>query len=73
MRSDREATTSSSMSKVAREGRKAGEAVRVGVEWREILICGSAMEVGVAANNIPGIRAGAYYYAYSLRLRSTRN
>jgi ribose 5-phosphate isomerase B len=42
---------------------KVGEAIKAGVAPRGILICGSG--VGVAANKIPGIRAGICHDTYS--------
>lgn len=44
---------------------KAGEAVRAGVAPRGILICGSGVGVCVAANKMPGIRAGICHDTYS--------
>ena len=42
-----------------------GEAIRAGVAQRGILICGSGVGVCVAANKIPGIRAGICHDHYS--------
>ncbi len=44
---------------------KVGEAIRQGVAPRGILICGSGVGVCVAANKIPGIRAGMCHDTYS--------
>jgi ribose 5-phosphate isomerase B len=44
---------------------KVGEAIRAGVAPRGILICGSGVGVCVAANKIPGIRAGICHDVYS--------
>ena len=44
---------------------KVGEAIKAGVTPRGILICGSGVGVCVAANKIPGIRAGICHDAYS--------
>jgi ribose 5-phosphate isomerase B len=42
-----------------------GEAIKAGVAPRGILICGSGVGVCVAANKIPGIRAGICHDTYS--------
>ena len=44
---------------------KVGEAIKAGVATRGILICGSGVGVCVAANKIPGIRAGMCHDTYS--------
>ena len=44
---------------------KTGEAIKAGVAPRGILICGSGVGVCVAANKIPGIRAGICHDTYS--------
>ncbi|HUX27267.1 MAG TPA: RpiB/LacA/LacB family sugar-phosphate isomerase, partial [Terracidiphilus sp.] len=44
---------------------KVGEALRQGVAPRGILICGSGVGVCVAANKIPGVRAGMCHDTYS--------
>ncbi|HEY1766896.1 MAG TPA: RpiB/LacA/LacB family sugar-phosphate isomerase [Terracidiphilus sp.] len=44
---------------------KVGDAIRQGVSKRGILICGSGVGVCVAANKIPGIRAGMCHDTYS--------
>jgi ribose 5-phosphate isomerase B len=44
---------------------KVGEAIKAGVARRGILICGSGVGVCVAANKIPGIRAGICHDVYS--------
>jgi ribose 5-phosphate isomerase B len=44
---------------------KVGEAIRRGDAPRGILICGSGVGVCVAANKIPGIRAGICHDTYS--------
>jgi ribose 5-phosphate isomerase B len=44
---------------------KAGEAIKAGVAPRGIVICGSGVGVCVAANKIPGIRAGICHDTYS--------
>jgi len=42
-----------------------GDAIRAGVAKRSVLICGSGVGVCVAANKIPGIRAGMCHDHYS--------
>jgi ribose 5-phosphate isomerase B len=44
---------------------KVGEAVKSGVAPRGIVICGSGVGVCIAANKIPGIRAGICHDTYS--------
>ncbi len=44
---------------------KVGDAIKQGVSARGILICGSGVGVCVAANKIPGIRAGMCHDTYS--------
>ncbi len=44
---------------------KVGDAIRKGIAKRGILICGSGVGVCVAANKIPGIRAGMCHDTYS--------
>src|ERR1700734_4039787 len=44
---------------------KTGEAILAGVAPRGILICGSGVGVCVAANKMPGIRAGICHDTYS--------
>ena len=44
---------------------KVGEAIKAGVAPRGILICGSGVGVCVAANKMPGIRAGICHDTYS--------
>ena len=44
---------------------KVGGAIKAGVAPRGILICGSGVGVCVAANKIPGIRAGMCHDTYS--------
>ncbi|MGA2250394.1 RpiB/LacA/LacB family sugar-phosphate isomerase [Terracidiphilus sp.] len=44
---------------------KVGEAILAGVSKKGILICGSGVGVCVAANKIPGIRAGMCHDTYS--------
>jgi ribose 5-phosphate isomerase B len=44
---------------------KVGAALKAGVAPRGILICGSGVGVCVAANKIPGIRAGICHDTYS--------
>jgi len=44
---------------------KVGDALRSGTAERGILICGSGVGVSVAANKIPGIRAGICHDSYS--------
>lgn len=44
---------------------KVGEAIKAGVAARGVLICGSGVGVCVAANKIPGIRAGICHDTYS--------
>ncbi|MEN8144289.1 MAG: ribose 5-phosphate isomerase B [Gemmatimonadota bacterium] len=41
------------------------EAVAAGEAERGVLVCGSAVGVGVAANKVPGIRAGVCHDTYS--------
>lgn len=47
--------------------RAVGEAVATGKAERGILICGSGVGVSVAANKIPGVRAGLCHDTYSAR------
>ncbi|MFZ0304282.1 MAG: RpiB/LacA/LacB family sugar-phosphate isomerase [Terracidiphilus sp.] len=44
---------------------KVGDAIKQGVAKRGVLICGSGVGVCVAANKIPGIRAGMCHDTYS--------
>jgi ribose 5-phosphate isomerase B len=44
---------------------RVGDAIKQGVSKRGILICGSGVGVCVAANKIPGIRAGMCHDTYS--------
>ncbi len=44
---------------------RVGEAIRAGKAQRGILICGSGVGVCIAANKIPGIRAGICHDVYS--------
>jgi ribose 5-phosphate isomerase B len=44
---------------------KVGDAIKQGVSERGILICGSGVGVCIAANKIPGIRAGMCHDTYS--------
>lgn len=44
---------------------KVGDAIKAGEAKRGILICGSGVGVCVAANKIPGIRAGMCHDTYS--------
>lgn len=44
---------------------KVGDAIKQGIAPRGILICGSGVGVCVAANKIPGIRAGICHDTYS--------
>jgi ribose 5-phosphate isomerase B len=44
---------------------RVGEAIRAGEAKRGILICGSGVGVCVAANKMPGIRAGMCHDTYS--------
>ena len=44
---------------------RVGDAIRAGESKRGILICGSGVGVCVAANKIPGIRAGMCHDTYS--------
>lgn len=44
---------------------KVGEALREGRAERGILVCGSGVGVSVAANKMPGIRAGLCHDTYS--------
>jgi ribose 5-phosphate isomerase B len=44
---------------------KVGEAIKTGVAPRGILLCGSGVGACVAANKIPGIRAGICHDTYS--------
>ena len=44
---------------------RVGEAIRAGEAPRGVLICGSGVGVCVAANKIPGIRAGMCHDTYS--------
>jgi ribose 5-phosphate isomerase B len=44
---------------------RVGEAIRTGEAPRGILICGSGVGVSIAANKMPGIRAGMCHDTYS--------
>lgn len=44
---------------------KVGEVIRSGQADRGILLCGSGVGISVAANKIPGIRAGVCHDTYS--------
>lgn len=44
---------------------KVGEAVKAGIAPRGIVLCGSGVGVCIAANKIPGIRAGICHDTYS--------
>ncbi|HEU5457184.1 MAG TPA: ribose 5-phosphate isomerase B [Terracidiphilus sp.] len=44
---------------------KVGDAIRAGVAKKGVLICGSGVGVCVAANKMPGIRAGMCHDTYS--------
>ncbi len=44
---------------------RVGEAIKAGVAPRGILICGSGVGVCIAANKIPGVRAGICHDVYS--------
>jgi ribose 5-phosphate isomerase B len=44
---------------------RVGEAIRAGEAPRGILICGSGVGVSIAANKMPGIRAGMCHDTYS--------
>ncbi|MGH9564316.1 MAG: RpiB/LacA/LacB family sugar-phosphate isomerase [Terracidiphilus sp.] len=46
-------------------GEKVGDAVKTGVAPRGIVICGSGVGVCIAANKIPGVRAGICHDTYS--------
>jgi ribose 5-phosphate isomerase B len=48
-------------------GRKVGAAVASGEVDRGIIFCGSGVGVSVAANKIPGVRAGVCHDTYSAR------
>lgn len=47
--------------------RAVAEAVRAGEAERGLLVCGSAVGVTVAANKVPGVRAGTCHDCYSAR------
>ncbi|HEX2110027.1 MAG TPA: ribose 5-phosphate isomerase B [Gaiellaceae bacterium] len=47
------------------KAREVGEAVRAGDAERGILVCGSGVGASVAANKLPGIRAGLCHDTYS--------
>ena len=44
---------------------RAGESIRSGAADRSILLCGSGVGASVAANKIPGVRAGVCHDVYS--------
>lgn len=44
---------------------RVGEAIKAGEAPRGILICGSGVGVSIAANKIPGVRAGMCHDTYS--------
>ena len=47
------------------KAREVGEAVRAGDAERGVLVCGSGVGASVAANKLPGIRAGLCHDTYS--------
>jgi ribose 5-phosphate isomerase B len=47
------------------KAREVGEAIRAGEAERGILVCGSGVGASVAANKLPGIRAGLCHDSYS--------
>jgi ribose 5-phosphate isomerase B len=47
------------------KAREVGEALRAGEAERGILVCGSGVGASVAANKVPGVRAGLCHDTYS--------
>ena len=47
------------------KAREVGEAIRAGEADRGVLVCGSGVGASVAANKLPGIRAGLCHDTYS--------
>src|SRR3712207_6664962 len=47
------------------KARQVGEALRAGEGGRAILVCGSGVGASIAANKMPGIRAGLCHDTYS--------
>jgi len=47
------------------KAREVGEAIRAGDADRGVLVCGSGVGASVAANKLPGIRAGLCHDTYS--------
>ena len=47
------------------KAREVGEALRAGEGERAILVCGSGVGASVAANKVPGVRAGLCHDTYS--------
>ena len=47
------------------KAREVGEAIRAGDAERAILVCGSGVGASVAANKLPGVRAGLCHDSYS--------
>ena len=47
------------------KAREVGEAIRAGEAERGVLVCGSGVGASVAANKLPGIRAGLCHDTYS--------
>ena len=49
-------------------GRKVAEAIRAGEVDRGVLVCGTGVGISLAANKVPGIRAGVCSEPYTARM-----
>ena len=54
-------------------GRKVAEAIRAGEVDRGVLVCGTGVGISLAANKVPGIRAGVCSEPYTAKLSRMHN
>lgn len=54
-------------------GRKVAEAIRRGEIDRGVLVCGTGVGISLAANKVPGIRAGVCSEPYTARMIAEHN